>query len=74
MPRLVFLGRSGLTVVPSSRFLVVPDKPGHFLIAIRGGMCYLLRVETAGRSAAWVAHLPWEQGVGGSNPLAPTSH
>ena len=26
----------------------------------------------AGRSAAWLAHLPWEQGVGGSNPLAPT--
>ncbi len=26
----------------------------------------------SGRSAAWLAHLPWEQGVGGSNPLAPT--
>ena len=24
-----------------------------------------------GRSAVWLAHLPWEQGVGGSNPLAP---
>ena len=24
-----------------------------------------------GRSAAWLAYLPWEQGVGGSNPPAP---
>ena len=28
---------------------------------------------TTGRSAVRLAHLPWEQGVGGSNPLAPTS-
>ena len=27
----------------------------------------------SGRGAAWLAHLLWEQGVGGSNPLAPTS-
>ena len=27
----------------------------------------------SGRSAAWSAHLPWEQGVGGSNPPVPTS-
>jgi hypothetical protein len=26
-----------------------------------------------GCSAAWLAHLLWEQGVGGSNPLTPTS-
>jgi hypothetical protein len=26
----------------------------------------------AGRSAAWLAHLLWEQEVGGSNPPAPT--
>jgi hypothetical protein len=26
---------------------------------------------TSGRSAVWLAHLLWEQGVGGSNPLAP---
>ena len=30
----------------------------------------ILRLCT-GRSAAWLAHLPWAQGVGGSNPLAP---
>ena len=28
---------------------------------------------TAGCSAARLAHLLWEQGVGGSNPLTPTS-
>ena len=26
---------------------------------------------TSGRSAVWLAHLVWDQGVGGSNPLAP---
>ena len=30
------------------------------------------RGEMTGRSAAWLAHLPWEQGVGRSNRLAPT--
>ncbi len=29
------------------------------------------RANITGRSAAWSAHLPWAQGVGGSNPLAP---
>ena len=28
---------------------------------------------TAGRSAAWLARLPWEQEVDGSNPFAPTN-
>ena len=27
--------------------------------------------DRSGRSAAWLAHLPWEQGVGRSNRLAP---
>lgn len=35
-------------------------------------MGVLLMQLLAGCSAAWLAHLPWEQGVGGSNPLTPT--
>ena len=30
-----------------------------------------MNVHPTGRSAAWLARLPWEQEVGGSNPLAP---
>ena len=29
---------------------------------------------SSGRSAVWSAHLPWEQGAGGSNPPVPTSY
>ena len=28
---------------------------------------------SSGRSAVWLAHLLWEQGVEGSNPFAPTN-
>ena len=35
-------------------------------------LCYKERL-TSGCSAAGLAHLPWEQGVGGSNPLTPTN-
>ena len=33
------------------------------------GRCYILKV--AGSSAAWLARLPWEQEVVGSNPISP---
>ena len=41
----------------------------------RGRPGYPARAKRSGISGAWrspVAHLLWEQGVGGSNPLAPT--
>jgi hypothetical protein len=34
--------------------------------------CNMVIKTMSGRSAAWIAHLPWAQGVGGSSPLAPT--
>ena len=30
-------------------------------------------VQSSGRSAAWLAHVPWEHEVAGSNPVAPTT-
>ena len=38
---------------------------GRFLVLIN------IEIDT-GRSSAGLEHLLWEQGVGGSNPLAPT--
>ena len=38
----------------------------------RGHLRHSLLVELA-VVAVWLAYLLWEQGVGGSNPLAPTS-
>ncbi|AAD07488.1 predicted coding region HP0411 [Helicobacter pylori 26695] len=32
-----------------------------------------LHVKISGRSAVWLAHLVWDQGVEGSNPFAPTT-
>ena len=32
------------------------------------------RINSRGVAQPGLAHLPWEQGVGGSNPLAPTSN
>ena len=38
----------------------------------RGHLRHSLLVELA-VAAVWLAYLLWEQGVGGSNPLTPTS-
>jgi hypothetical protein len=35
-------------------------------------MMHFALLLVSGRSAAWLAHLLWEQRVGGSNPSAPT--
>jgi hypothetical protein len=37
-------------------------------------MKYDIKVTVFGAWRSLVAHLLWEQGVGGSNPLAPTSY
>ena len=45
-------------------FIVLPDSGNH------------VKKIRLSRNGAWrslVAHLLWEQGVGGSNPLAPTN-
>ena len=34
---------------------------------------FVSRMLVTGRSAVWLARLPWEQEAGGSNPLAPTT-
>ncbi len=38
-----------------------------------GARCVIKNAYQSGCSAAGLAHLPWEQGVGGSNPLTPTN-
>ena len=43
-------------------------------LTITGNIGYNTNVVfAAGRSAAWLAHLIWDQGVAGSNPVAPTT-
>ena len=45
----------------------IPPAPPDFARLVR-----LLLYNESGRSAVWLAHLLWEQGVEGSNPFAPT--
>ena len=35
---------------------------------------FFIHTVLSGRSAAWLARLPWEQEVAGSNPAAPTTY
>ena len=50
---------------------VIDRSARQFFLAQPGTVCY--KTVSSGCSAAWLAHLPWEQGVGGSNPLTPTT-
>src|ERR1043166_6978512 len=56
-PTLRSAAASGFDASPNCRLFSSPDSPPSFVGAWRSP----------------VAHLLWEQGVGGSNPLAPTS-
>jgi hypothetical protein len=43
------------------------------LVIIFGFWNLVVVIWASGRSAAWLARLPWEQEVGRSNRLAPTN-
>ena len=59
-----------------SRPTSAPRRAGRYDISLdfsRTTLCYTpTDAARSGRSAAWLAHLPWAQGVGRSNRLAPT--
>ncbi len=43
-----------------------------YIIFLTQNKKYYITIDISGSSAVWLAHLLWEQRVGGSNPLFPT--
>ena len=72
---------SGGTDRHGARFLVVSDAPGRGSDACRDTKVFrrstvqgTIRADDRALSSAWLEHLPYKQGVGGSSPSAPTLH